>query len=168
MIKRSHLILFIGGALVAAGMTTSYFGAKLVTEDLSIAEGLATQGSPVELTKELDPTIRDVGVYVVRVEGFDGVLQATLFDPSGLTVTTKEISSKSTEEEFKIDLKGTYRLLLENPGSGEAPVVIGLTHMPDKNLLALNIFGQSIIISGLIGLGLAVAYEIRNRRKKSS
>lgn len=160
--------MLIGGALVAAGMVISYYGAQLVTSDLAITEGVVSQGSPVDITKELDPSVTAAGVYVIRVENFEGSLSATLFDPSGLALASKEVTTKSTEEEFEIGIKGDYRLLLENPGTGEALVVIGLTHMPDKNFIALNLFGQSIIISGFVGLGFAIIYEIKSRRRKVS
>lgn len=165
--KKSHLILFIGGALVAIGMVTSFYGSKLVTQDLAITEGMVSYVSPVELTRELDPAIANTGVLVVQAESFDGLV-ATMLDPAGQQVTSVEISQKSTEEQFEITTKGIYKLLLQSSAASEAPIVMGLTHMPDKNFIALNLLGQSLIISGFIGVGLAVILEIKSRKKKVS
>ncbi|HXW01978.1 MAG TPA: hypothetical protein VD828_01220 [Candidatus Nitrosotenuis sp.] len=165
--KKSHLILFIGGALIAIGMVTSFYGSKLVTQDLAITEGMVSDASPVELTRELDPDIASTGVFVVQAESFDGLV-ATMLDPIGQQITTIEISQKSTEEQFEITTKGTYKLLLQSSAASEAPIVMGLTHMPDKNFIALNLLGQSLIISGFVGVGLAIILEIKSRKKKVS
>jgi hypothetical protein len=165
--KKSHLILFIGGALVAIGMVTSFYGSKIVTQDLTIAEGMVSDSSPVELTKELDPVIARTGIFVVQTESIDGLI-ATISDPLGQQITSIEISQKSTEEQFEITTKGIYKLLLQSSGASEVPVVMGLIHMPDKNFIALNLLGQSLIISGFVGVGLAVILEIKSRKKKIS
>jgi hypothetical protein len=166
--KKSHIILFIGGALVAIGMVTSFYGAKFATEDLAITEGVVSQTSPIELTKELDPAIAESGVLVVHAENVENSdLVATVFDPSGKQVISEKIDQISTERQFEINAKGTYKTLLENSAS-EIRIIAGMTHLPDKNIIALNIFAQSIIISGFIGLGAAAVYEIKNRRKKLS
>lgn len=165
--KKSHLILFIGGALVAIGMVTSFYGSKLVTQDLTITEGMVSDASPVELTRELDPAIVNTGVFVVQAESFDGLV-ATMLDPIGQQIASIEISQKSTEKQFEITTKGVYKLLLQSSATSEAPIVMGLTHMPDKNFIALNLLGQSLIISGFVGVGLAVILEIKGRKKKVS
>ncbi len=165
VMKKSHIILLIGGTLVAAGMITSYYGSKFVTQDLAVTEGLLKDGSPIELTKDLDPAIASVGVFVVHAGSLgDGTLKAMLFDPSGAQVASKTIDQASTEEQFEIRTKGTYKLVLENSGQ-EISVIIGLTHMPDKVVLALNVLGQGIIVSGFVGLVIAMIYLIKDRRK---
>ncbi|MCI0560440.1 MAG: hypothetical protein MN733_18290 [Nitrososphaera sp.] len=166
--KRTHLILFISGALIAAGMVTSYYGSKLATQDLAITEGAVISGSPIEVIKELDPSVTGTGAFVVHVENFDSaILRAAIFDPSGGQISSAEITQASTEKKFEIGTKGAYKLVLENSGS-EVSAVIGLTHMPDKAILALNVLGQSIIVSGFLGLGITGVYAVKNRRKNLS
>ena len=165
--KRSHLILFISGSLVAAGMVTSFYGSVLTTHDLTIAEGPVNTNSPIQVTKDLDPSIATVGAYVIHAENFElDALQATVFDPSGDQIASKKINDKTTEEQFEIKSKGTYKLILENSGA-EASVTIGLIHMPDKSILVINVLGQGIIISGFVGVGVAIIYEIKSRKKAS-
>ena len=163
--KKSHVILLLGGALIAAGMITSYFGSELATRDLAVTEGSPAAGSPVELTKDLDPEIAGVGAFVVHAESLgDSALVATVFDPNNKQIATKNIDQASTEEQFEIVTKGTYRLVLENSGEG-VPVTIGLTHMPEKSILALNVLGQGIIVSGFVGLGIAVIYFVIGKKR---
>jgi hypothetical protein len=164
--KKPHIILLIGGALVAIGMVTSFYGAKFATEDLVITEGIVSQTTPIELIKELDPAIAESGVLVVRAESVgNSDLVATVFDPNSKQIISQKIDQISTEQQFEINTKGAYKALLENPTS-EIRIIVGMTHLPDKNIIALNILAQSIIISGFVGLGAAAIYEIKNRRKK--
>jgi hypothetical protein len=165
--KKSHLILLLGGALVAIGMVVSYYGSSLTIQDLTKAEGPVNENS-LEVTKELDPIIATIGVFVVHVENFEkDSLLATVFDPNGIQVASKRIEQKDTEEKFEIKTKGAYELILEN-SAGEAFATIGLLHMPEKSILLLNVLGQSIIFSGLVGVGIAVIYHIKSRKRKIS
>jgi tetrahydromethanopterin S-methyltransferase subunit A len=163
--KRSHLILFIGGALVAAGMVISFYGSKLTTQDMAVAEGQVAVGAALEVTKALDPDVADTGVFVVQAENFEqGSMHATVFDPAGGQVASKEIEQKSTEVTFQIESKGDHRLVVENSGA-VVSAIIGITHMPQKSVLLLNVLGQAIIISGFVGLGIALLYIILGRKK---
>jgi hypothetical protein len=163
--KKSHIVLLIGGALIAGGMIASYFGSNLATQDLAVTEGSPKEGSPIEITKDLDPGITNVGAFIVHAESFEGgEMSATVFDPNNNQIATKKIDQVSTEEQFEISTKGTYRLVLENSG-GEVSAIIGLTHMPEKSVLALNVFGQGVIVSGFVGLVIAVIYLVKDRRK---
>ncbi|MFY9300701.1 MAG: hypothetical protein WAO91_05880 [Candidatus Nitrosotenuis sp.] len=165
VMKKGHTILLLGGAMVAAGMVISYFGSTLATQDLAVLEGRPADGSSIEITKDLDPARTAVGAFVIRAESFEGgTLRATVYDPSGAPIASKTIDGVSTEEQFEISTKGMYKLVLENSGS-EASVIIGLTHMPEKSVLALNVLGQGIIVSGFVGLGIAVVYLIKDRKK---
>lgn len=164
--KRAHLILFIGGALVAVGMILSYIGATLIAQEVAITEGIVNQDSPIEFTTRLSPNIAATGKFVIIVEGSSYEhLIARLYDPAGDLLATKEINQKSTEEKFQIDRDGNYTLILKKSDSGDIPIVIGLTHEPEKALVALNTLGQSLILSGFIGVVISFVYFIINRKK---
>lgn len=166
--KKAPLILFVGGALVAIGMILSYTGASFISGQISIKESLLNNTIPVELQKELDPSITNRGAFVIRAEEFEKTsLVANLYGPTGNEITSKEITQVSTEEYFDIEDEGSYRLVLQNIGSTEIPVVLGLTHMPDKSLIAINMLGQSMIICGFIGVGIAAIYALKTRKKTS-
>lgn len=164
--QKSHIVILIAGFLVAAGMVMSYYGASLVTKDVTGAAGILNGTVPIQVTKELDPSISDTAVFVVQSEGFsDADMVAKLFDPNNQIISTKKIEQKNTEEEFAIPAKGTYRLELENEKQTEVHVIIGLTHMPDKIIISLNYLGQMFILSGFVGVVVAGIFALKSRKK---
>ena len=166
--RKGPLILFIGGALIAIGMILSYTGASFISGQVSVKEALVNSTIPVELQKELDPSIANQGAFVVRAEEFQKTtLVASVYDPSGTELVSKEITQVSTEEYFDIESKGDYKVLVQNTGAVETPIVIGLAHMPDKSIVALNLLGQSMIITGFVGVGIAAIYMLKTRKKSS-
>jgi len=164
--QKSHIVILIAGALVAVGMITSYYGASLVTQDITYNEGILNSTAPIQVTKTLDPAITETAVFVVQSEGFaDADLVASLFDPSNQIISTKKIDQRNTEVQFTIQAKGPYRLELENQRQTEVHVVIGLTHMPDRLLISLNFLGQMFILSGFVGVVISGIYAIKSRKK---
>ncbi len=164
--QKSHSVILIAGALVAVGMITSYYGASLVTQDITYNEGILNSTAPIQVTKELDPAIAETAVFVVQSEGFaDADLAASLFDPGNQIVSTKKIDQRNTEVPFTIPAKGSYRLEVENKRQTEVHVLVGITHMPDKLLLSINILGQLFILSGFAGVVISGIYAIRSRKK---
>jgi hypothetical protein len=166
--KKSHLILFIAGALVAIGMSMLYIGSTFIAQQTTTTEGTANLGSPVELTREFDPQVAKVGFFVIIAEGFEnGELKATIFDPTGSQIATSEIKQKSTQQEFELKDKGNYKLVLENAKPSDVMVVLGLAYAPDTFLVALSYLGFYMIVAGFLGVGAAGIYEFKSRRKSS-
>ena len=164
--QKSHTVILIAGALVAVGMIISYYGASLVTQDITYNEGILNGTAPIQVTKTLDPAITEKAVFVVQSEGFaEADLVASLFDPNNQIISTKKIDQKNTEVQFTIPEKGPYRLELENQRQTEVHVVIGLTHMPDRLLISLNYLGQMFILSGFAGVVISGIYAIKSRKK---
>ena len=71
MIKKSHLIIFVGGALVAVGMILSYIGATYISEQVTMTEGIISSAIPVSVERELDPSISTQGAFIIRAESED-------------------------------------------------------------------------------------------------
>ncbi|MBM3906127.1 MAG: hypothetical protein FJ354_05555 [Thaumarchaeota archaeon] len=164
MIKKSVLILFVGGALVAIGMVLSYTGASVISGQVSIKEMLVNGTIPATLEKELDPSVTEQGAFVVRAESEERTnLIATVYGPFGEEIASKKITEVSTEDYFDIESKGAYKLEIRNSGQ-ETPVVLGLTHMPDKSIIALNMLGQYMILTGFVGVGVAGIYALKTRK----
>lgn len=164
--QKSHIVILIAGTLVAIGMVTSFYGARLVTQDVTYNEGILNSTVPIQVTKDLDPAKSDTAVFVVQSEGYaDASLVASLFDPSSQIISSKKIEQKNTEVEFAIPEKGSYRLELENEKQTEVHVIIGLTHMPDKLLISLNFLGQTFILSGFAGVVISGIYAYKSRKK---
>lgn len=166
--QKSHIVILIAGTLVAVGMVTSYYGASLVTQDITYNEGILNSTAPIQVTKDLDPAISETAVFVVQTDEFaDANLVASLFDPSSQIISIKKIEQKNTEVEFALPTKGIYKLELENAKQTEAHVIIGLTHMPDKLLISLNFLGQMFILSGFVGVVISGIYAFKSRKKLS-
>ncbi|CDI05187.1 hypothetical protein [Candidatus Nitrosotenuis uzonensis] len=165
--KKPHLVLFVAGGLVAAGMVISFYGSAIITQGVAITDGLVSQASPLELSRQMDPAVAKTGIYIVHTELSGVTMSVRIFDPLGNQIVSKTIDEDRTEEQFDLSSKGEYRMVLENIDSQETRALIGLSHMPDKSIVALNIFGQAAIISGFVGVGIAVIYAVKTRRKSS-
>lgn len=166
--KKPQIIILIAAGLVATGMVTSFLGASVITQGVAVMEGEVAQMQPMELTHELDPAVADTGVFVVQMRAEpSSTLTARVFDPSGIQIASEPIRERSTEEQFSIQARGDYRLVLESTDSQATQAVLGLAHMPDRLVVALNIFGQAAILSGFVGVAIAVIYAIKTRRRPS-
>ncbi len=165
--KKPHLVLFVAGGLVAAGMVISFYGSAIITQGVAITDGVVSQASPLELSRQMDPAVAKTGIYIVHTEPSGLTMSVSIFDPLGNQIVSKTIDEDRIEEQFDLSSKGEYRMVLENIDSQETRALIGLSHMPDKSIVALNIFGQAAIISGFVGVGIAVVYAVKTRRKSS-
>lgn len=166
--KKSHLILFIAGGLVAIGMSMLYIGSTFIAQQTTNTEGTASLGSPVELTREMDPQVAKVGAFVIISEEFEnGELKATVFDPAGNQIASSEIKQKVIQHDFNIESKGTYKLVLENTKSSDVMAVLGLAYTPEGFLVGLSYLGFYMIVAGFLGVGAAGIYEVKNRRRAS-
>jgi|GEM_PF-823001 len=167
--RKSHLILFIGGALVAIGMILLlHYGPELVRQGVTFNEEILN-GTTIEVIKELDPSIKDTGRFFVVTKIFEsGNLVALVFDPNGNQLVKRTIQQEKTEEEFEISTKGYYKIALENSGVSGNPVMLGLSHTPDNIIIAISYFGFWMIVSGFVALGFAAIYELKIRKKKIS
>jgi hypothetical protein len=164
--QKSHIVILIAGLLVAAGMVMSYYGASIIAGDVTHNEGILNGTAPIQITKDLDPSISNTAVFVVQSEEFaDAGMVAKLFDPSNQIISTKRIEQKNTEEEFVIQAKGTHRLELENEKQTEVHAIIGLTHMPDQIIISVNYLGQMFILSGFVGVAIAGIFALKSRKK---
>lgn len=171
--KKPQIIILIAAGLVATGMVTSFLGASIITQGVAVMEGEVAHLQPMEITHELDPAVADTGVFVVQVRDEPGsTLTARVFDPSGIQIPSEPIRERSTEEQFSIHTKGEYRLVLESTDSQATQAVLGLAHKQDRLVEALDIFGQAAILSGFVGVVIAVIYAIviyaiKTRRRPS-
>lgn len=163
--KKPILLLVIGGFLIIVGIGLSVYGSQLIIENLATQERQIETNMQMEISKKLDPSINEDGVYVVQVADFkDGSVDATVFDPFGQIVTSKHIEQNPYQDSFKISSSGTYMLVIENKGETiDVTAVIG--YLPQDESLMASIFGFIVIIIGLIGLGVGIMYFIRSRSK---
>ena len=164
---RPLIFLLIVGALIAGGIILSFYGSQLTTQNIIVKEEIVLPDSSLEVSIELDPSVRETGVFaVVVLENFeDGTISFSVFDPFGSKIISKIAEKESTEERFEITSGGTYKLEIQNSGLEESKVVVGLGYMPDAGTQLIGVIGSSLLIVGLIGIVGIGVYSIRNRQK---
>ena len=165
--QRPLIFLLIVGSLIGVGIILSFYGAQLATQNLTVKEENLGSDSSMEVMVELDPSIGETGVYGILLEKFeDNAISVSVFDPLGVQILSKAVDKESTEERFKIDSSGSYKIVIENSGLEETKIVAGVGYMPDSNTLSVGIAGFYILVVGLIGIVGIGVYTIRNRRKE--
>lgn len=164
--KKAPLILFVGGALVAIGMVLLGISSVFIEQETIKKSGTVKDGSPLELITELDPQVgKGDGYFVILAQEYENAeLKATVLDSVGNTITTLEIDRAATQQQFKIESKGEYKLILESGKSTEIMAEIALSYYPTV-LAALSILGGSMIFSGFIGVAIAIIYAVISRKK---
>lgn len=164
--QKPIVFLVIVGALLAAGVILSFYGAQLTTQDLTVKEENILSGDSLEISTELDPLKNSNGVFVIQIlEDKENVLTAKISDPLGFEILSLPIDRESLEEKFDISSKGTYQLVVENSGLEDLQVVVAIGHMPDKSTISVGITGFYLLIVGLIGIVGVGIYAIRNRNR---
>lgn len=165
--KKPLLLLIIGGFLIVLGIGLSAYGSQIIIENLTTREQHLGIGRSMEITKELDSSINENGVYVVQVADFrdeDRVL-VTIFDSLGQILTSKTIERSPFQDSFKISTSGNYKIVVENSGEREIDVMTVMGHLPQDESLTISIFGFIVIIIGLVGLMVGIIYFIKSREK---
>ena len=161
--------LVIVGALIAIGAMLLIYGSQTITGDLVIEEGKISELVQLEIMAELDPNINTQGVYAVQtIEGKEYDISATVIDPSEIKIRDVSINRNSFEDNFEIDVAGTYTLIISTAEPEEIPLVGGIGHVPDSTGITISIAGFFIIIIGMIGVGGIGFMIIRQRKNKSS
>jgi hypothetical protein len=166
-VKKPVMLLVTGGFLIIVGIGLSVYGSQLIVENLVAEEKRLGMGTSMELTKELDPTINENGVYVLQITEFkeESSLQTSVYDPSDQVIVSKSIEHNPFQDNFTISTAGTYKILVENTGERELEVAAALGYLPEGQSLAISIFGFIIIIIGLIGLAFGIIYFIKSRNR---
>ena len=161
--------LVIVGIMIAIGAMLLIYGSQTITGDLVIEEGKINSITQLEIKSELDPDINTQGVYAVQtIEGKEYDISATVIDPSEIKIRDVSINRNSFEDNFEIDVAGTYTLIISTAEPEEIPLVGGIGHVPDSTGVTISIAGFFIIIIGMMGVGIIGFMIIRQRKNKSS
>ena len=169
-VKKPVILLVIGGFLIVFGIGLSVYGSQMIIENFATEEKRLGIGMSMELSKELDPSINENGVYVLQIADFkeESRLQTSVYDSLDQIVVSKSIEHNMFQDNFTISTAGTYKLLIENTGEREPEVTAVLGYLPEGQSLTISIFGFIVIIIGLIGLGAGIIYLIKSRGKMDS
>jgi hypothetical protein len=120
------------------------------------------------LTKDLDPSKNQNGVYSVQITDFqeDDNIKVTIFNPADEIIASKSITKNLLQENFLISTSGTYKIQIENQGLREVQVLLVIGNYP-QNISLIDILGFIILITGLSGLAIGTMYLVKNRGKTS-
>ena len=101
--KKTIPLLVIGGFLTITGIGISLYSSQLVIENISTQQESLAVGHSLVVSKELDPTKNENGVYVVQVADFkaDDNILAKVFDPTDMAIVSKSISRNPYQEDRK-------------------------------------------------------------------
>jgi len=161
--------LVIVGIMIAIGAMLLIYGSQTITGDLVIEEGKINSITQLEIKSELDPEINTQGVYAVQtIEGKEYDISATVIDPSETKIRDVSINRNSFEDNFEIDVAGTYKLIISTAESEEIPLVGGIGHVPDSTGVTISIAGFIVIVLGMIGVAVIGFMIIKQRKNKFS
>ena len=166
---KPKLILVASGILVLIGIAITAFQSQTTSENLSNQQTTISKEKNMIVTKTMDPSKNQKGVYSVQITDFknDDKIHVMVVDPNGLSIITKYITSNPVQEFFKINSPGNYTLEIENQGQREIQVLGIIGYYPEGIELA-DISGFILLISGLSGLAVGMMYLIRNRVKSQN
>ena len=161
--------LVIVGIMIAVGAMLLIYGSQTITGDLVIEEGKINSLTQLEIKAELDPEINTQGVYAVQtIEGKEYDISASVIDPSQDKIRDVSINRNSFEDNFEIDVVGTYTLIISTAESEEIPLVGGIGHLPDSTGVTISIAGFIVIVLGMIGVAVIGFMIIKQRKNKFS
>lgn len=164
--SKNRNILIISVILVIIGISILFYQFQLENEGISSQQQSLPQGKSIIVTKNLDPVQSKNGVYSVQMLDFNNGynVKVDLIDPFGSVVTTRSIAKDAFEENFTISQLGNYTLQIQNTGQNETEILAKIGYYPPSSEI-LNISDFIILIAGLIGLAIGMAYLIKSRGK---
>jgi len=167
-VKKFKLVIIISAILVIIGIVFTFYESQLINWSVVNQQQNLLSGTSVTLTKDLDPSKNQNGVYSVQITDFqeDENIKVTIFNPLGERVTSKTITKNPLQENFFITTNGTYKIQIENKGSREVQVLAAIGNYP-QNIALIDMFSFILLIAGLGGLAIGIMYLVKNRGKTS-
>lgn len=162
--KKFKPIIITSAILIIIGIGLAIYESQLVNENVANQQQNLSVGGSMTLTKELDPSKNQNGVYSVQITNFqdDENIKVTVSNPSDEIITSKPVTKNPFQENFSISTGGTYKLQIENQGPREVQVLAIIGNYP-QDLSLLDIFSFIVLIIGLSGLAIGIMYFIKNR-----
>lgn len=151
-----------------AGIVISFYGTQIIIENIVSGGKQLAVGESLELSKILDPTINENGVFWVEISDLkkEDRVDISIMDPSEQTVISKSIDHSPFEDTFKISFSGNYKLLLTNNGEREIEAGGAIGYLLDRSIIISNTGGITILI-GLLGLAGGAIFYIKSRQKQN-
>ena len=164
--KKFKPVIVISAILIIIGIGLSIYESQLINENVANQQQNLLVGGSMSLTKELDPSKNQNGVYSVQITDFkeNDNVKVTVFNPVDEIITSKSITKNPFQENFSISTRGIYKIQIENQGQQEIQVLAIIGKYP-QNISLLDIFGFVVVITGLSGLAIGILHFVKNRGK---
>jgi len=166
-VQKTGLFIVIFGILIVAGLAISVIENQITLEGITQGNGKVDSVQVVTISVDLNKNETPIGIFAVQIMEFkENMFSVKILDPSGTEIISERIIEETTEQEFKILDSGKYELIIQSFEDKESYVAGAIGPLPDaeKKFIISNISTLCIII-GMIGLGVVVIYEIKNKRK---
>ncbi len=154
--------------MIIIGIGLTFYESQLINWNVINQQQNLLSGGSMTLTKDLDPSKNQNGVYSVQITDFqeDDNIKVTIFNPADEIIASKPITKNLLQENFLISTSGTYKIQIENQGPREVQVLLVIGNYP-QNISLIDILGFIILITGLSGLAIGIMYLVKNRGKTS-
>jgi hypothetical protein len=168
-VVKPRIIIIVSGILLLIGIGITWFQSDLTSENLSNQQNTIPAGTQMTVSKELDPSNNQNGVYSIQVTDFKNTddVKITITNPAGSPIIANSLTKSPIQESFTISSIGNYTLHIENHGQREIQVLGIIGYFPQWIELA-DISGFIALIIGLSGLAVGMMFLVRNRAKPSS
>ena len=164
--KKFKPVIITSAIFIIIGIGLAIYESQLVNENVANQQQNLLVGGLMSLTKELDPSKNQNGVYSVQITDFkeNYNVKVTVFNPADEIITSKSITKNPFQENFPISTRGIYKIQIENQGQQEIQVLAIIGNYP-QNISLLDIFSFVVLIIGLGGLTIGIMYFVKNRGK---
>ena len=154
--------------MIIIGIGLTFYESQLINWNVINQQQNLLSGGSMTLTKDLDPSKNQNGVYSVQITDFqeDDNIKVTIFNPADEIIASKPITKNLLQENFLISTSGTYKIQIENQGPREVQVLLVIGNYP-QNISLIDILGFIMLITGLSGLAIGIMYLVKNRGKTS-
>ncbi|MGI0027271.1 MAG: hypothetical protein ACREAD_05465 [Nitrosopumilaceae archaeon] len=165
--KKFKPIIIISAIFIITGIGLTFYESQLINWNVANQQQNLLAGTSMTLTKDLDPSKNQNGVYSVQITDFqDDNIKMSILNPADEVITSKLITKNPFQENFLISINGTYKIQIENQGHREVQVLAVIGNYP-QNISLIDIFGFVVLITGLSGLAIGIMYFVKNRGKTS-
>ena len=162
--KKFKLVIITGAILIIIGIGLEIYESQLINENVTNHQQNLLSGGSMTLTKDLDASENQNGVYSVQIIDFQegDNIKVIVFNPVNEVITSKPITKNLFQENFLISTSGTYKVQIENQGPREVQILAAIGNYP-QNISLIDIFDFIVLIVGLSGLAIGIMYLIKNR-----
>ena len=162
--KKFKLVIIISAILIIIGIGLAIYESQLINENVTNHQQNLLSGGSMTLTKDLDASENQNGVYSVQIIDFQegDNIKVIVFNPVNEVITSKPITKNLFQENFLISTSGTYKVQIENQGPREVQILAAIGNYP-QNISLIDIFDFIVLIVGLSGLAIGIMYLIKNR-----